>query len=79
MKGFDHPNVVCLLGVCVDAGPSPYVVMPFMANGSLLAFLKKERGTLLISADDEEEMVTITESIIIYAQVSNNYSYYVSH
>ncbi len=64
MKGFDHPNVLCLLGVCVDAGPSPYVVMPYMANGSLLAFLKKERETLLLPANAEEEMVMSSRDIV---------------
>ncbi len=57
MKDFDHPNVLRLLGVCVDAGPSPYMVIPYMANGSLLAFLKKERESLLLLVDAEEEIV----------------------
>ena len=58
MKEFDHPNVLTLFGVCVDAGPSPYIVMPFMAKGSLLTYLRKERHCLILSEDDEEEDVS---------------------
>ena len=58
MSKFRHPNVLTLRGVCLDGGPSPFIVMPFMSNGSLLAYLKKNRGTLVITQDikDEEEV-----------------------
>ena len=36
MKHFDHPNVISLIGVCIDAGPAPYIIMPFIGNGSLI-------------------------------------------
>ena len=26
----DHPNVTSLVGICLDAGPSPYIILPFM-------------------------------------------------
>ena len=58
MKSFDHPNVLKLIGVCVDAGPAPYIVMPFMANGSLLSYLKKERSRLVLTEDEEEDLVS---------------------
>lgn len=32
MKELDHPNVMGLIGVCLDAGPSPYVVLPYMSG-----------------------------------------------
>ena len=48
MHKFDHPNVLKLLGVCLDGGPAPYIVMPFMANGSLNAYLKKERKNIIV-------------------------------
>ena len=35
-------------GVCLDGGPSPYIVMPFMANGSLQSHLKEYKRTLVI-------------------------------
>ena len=44
MYKFDHPNVLNMRGVCLDGGPAP-----FMANGSLLAYLKKNHGMLTVS------------------------------
>ena len=52
MSSFDHVNVLTLKGVCLDGGPAPYIIMPFMANGSLLAYLKKNRKSLVISSED---------------------------
>ena len=46
MKEFHHKHVMTLLGVCLDAGPAPYIIMPYMVNGSLLSYLKRERGNL---------------------------------
>ena len=43
MKSFDHLHVLSLIGVSIDAGKAPFIVMPFMSNGSLLAYLRKER------------------------------------
>ena len=57
MKQFDHPNVLNVIGVCVDAGPAPYVIMPFMANGSLQSYLRKERSHLIVHEDADEETV----------------------
>ena len=51
MYTFDHPNVLKLTGVCLDGGPAPYIIMPFMANGSLLSYLKKERDHLVIEPE----------------------------
>ena len=30
MQDLDHPNVMGLIGICLDAGPSPLVVLPYM-------------------------------------------------
>ena len=44
MKNFSHPNIVGLLGVCLDSEDGlPYIIMPFMPNGSLKEFLKRNR------------------------------------
>lgn len=32
MKALNHPNVMRLVGICFDAGTSPYIVLPFMAG-----------------------------------------------
>ena len=58
MKSFAHPNILNLIGVCVDAGPAPYIVMPYMANGSLLHYLRKERPHLTIAEGAEPELVS---------------------
>ena len=47
MSAFDHPNVLTIIGVCLDGGPAPYLIMPFMFNGSLLSYLKKKRDSLV--------------------------------
>ena len=54
----DSPNVMSLIGVCLDAGPGVSIVMPFMANGSLLDYLKKERDKLYLSETCEIDDVS---------------------
>ena len=59
MSRFDHPNVMKLVGVCVapaeqggnSVGPS--IVMPFMAKGSLLEYLRKEADILFATSEEE--------------------------
>ncbi|CAG6017493.1 unnamed protein product [Menidia menidia] len=47
MKDFDHPNVIKLLGVCLETGsghfPKPMVILPFMKYGDLHSFLLRTR------------------------------------
>ena len=48
MKDFHHPHVLELLGMCFDTPDrSPYIVLPFMANGSLKKYLKEKRVHVL--------------------------------
>ena len=54
MYTFDHPNVLKLSGVCMDGGSAPFIIMPFMANGSLKDYLVKERENLLLDANSSE-------------------------
>ena len=54
MCEFDHPNVLTLSGVCLDGGPAPFIIMPFMTNGSLLAYLRKNRATLIIESSNRQ-------------------------
>ena len=56
MCKFEHQNVLTLNGVCLDGGPAPFIIMPFMANGSLLAYLKKNRNSLVTSFEKVEEV-----------------------
>ena len=57
MSSFDHPNVLPLIGICLDHDQAPYVVMPFMARGSLLSYLKKERPNLTIAETSDDDIV----------------------
>jgi len=44
MKDFSHAHILCLLGVCFDTPDfSPYIIMPFMANGNMKDYLKGKR------------------------------------
>ncbi|XP_013907824.1 PREDICTED: tyrosine-protein kinase Mer isoform X2 [Thamnophis sirtalis] len=47
MKDFDHPNVIKLLGVCIEPSsqqiPKPMVILPFMKYGDLHSFLLRLR------------------------------------
>ena len=60
MHTLSHPNVMSLTGVCLDAGGGPAVVMPFMGNGSVLHYLKKERGKL-VPPDDADYSVVCSD------------------
>ena len=59
MREFSHPHVLSLIGVCLDTGPGVSLVMPFMINGSLLDYLKKERRNLKMNANEPANMVNI--------------------
>ena len=59
MQSFNHPNVMSLIGVCENLSGGPAVVMPFMANGSVLDYLKKNRNSLMLDATAEETMVCL--------------------
>ncbi|XP_029376770.1 tyrosine-protein kinase Mer [Echeneis naucrates] len=47
MKDFNHPNVIRLLGVCLEVSsghfPKPMVILPFMKYGDLHSFLLRSR------------------------------------
>ena len=58
MFRFKHVHVMGLIGVCLDAGSSPYIIMPYMDNGSLLEYLKRNRDKLIIVDESNEEEVT---------------------
>ena len=65
MHGLEHPHVISIIGVCVDAGPSPYIVMPFMANGSLLTYIRKEKNKLVQSIDSTDDDLASVFSVIV--------------
>ena len=69
MKDLNHLHVMTLKGVCLDGGPVPFIVLPYMANGSLLSYLKKERSNLTVptaEGDSSEEEKQVQVSTIIW-------------
>ena len=56
MLSFDHPNVMSLIGVCLD-GQMPLLIMPFMSNGSIMDYIKHHKEELLHSSEAEEDKV----------------------
>jgi len=59
MQNFQHPHVLNIIGVCVDAGPAPYIIMPFIANGSLLTYIRKEKPNLVVLNDADDELASL--------------------
>ena len=55
MQNFKHPHVLNIIGVCVDAGPAPYIIMPFIANGNLLAYIRKNKTDLVVVPNDADD------------------------
>ena len=62
MARFDHPNIMKLLGVTITKNKS-FIIMPFMAQGSLLSYLRKHRADLTIHNAELTEMV-ITNNVV---------------
>ena len=54
MKEFNHPQVLPLIGVCLDTGPCVSMVIPYMTNGSLLDYLKTERMKLILVTEETD-------------------------
>ena len=58
MARFDHPNVMKLLGVsAIRRSKTLFVIMPFMAQGNLLSYLRKNRVGLTVESEEIVEMV----------------------
>ena len=45
-RKFDHPNIVKILGICVDNDPV-FIIMELMPAGDLLQFLREARPELV--------------------------------
>ncbi|XP_065183991.1 tyrosine-protein kinase RYK-like [Sycon ciliatum] len=46
MKDFHHVNVLGLIGVCSNANGSPQIVVPYMAGGDLMTYLRAHDSVL---------------------------------
>jgi len=50
MSNFDHPNVLPVLGVCLNNNPF-YLILELMEAGDLLAFLRGARQENVSNSD----------------------------
>ena len=64
MLSFDHPNVMSVVGVSVDR-EVPLLIMPFMANGSVLDYVKHHKEELLYTSGATEAQV---DQLVMYKQ-----------
>ena len=81
MTSFDHPNVMSLLGVCVDLGAAPYLILPYMAQGALVNYLLKHKDKFIIADEDDECLIhnTRKELLAMCLQVVQGMEYLASH
>jgi len=57
MKNLDHSNILTLIGVCMDEASTPWIVMPYMANGSLLVHLRKTHNNYVLVDSHDQVLV----------------------
>ena len=53
---FKHQNVMSLIGLCFD-GDSPLIIMPFMSDGIVLDYVRKNRKHLYLTEESSQEKV----------------------
>ena len=65
MKNFDHPHVLRLLGVSMNEGDFPMVILPYMANGDLRSYVKdKSRVSSCLLSSGQCYIVMHSEHIV---------------
>ena len=67
MSKFDHPNVMKLLGVTISQSKTLLIVMPFMAQGSLLSYLRKYRADLTVENEEIMDLVRTLKTLTMHA------------
>ena len=77
MKYFDHLNVLSLIGIYLDLGDTPCIVMPFMDEGSLLSYLRRERINLTVSEIADKDIILDTRKkfLSMCLQIANGMLY----
>ena len=83
MKEFNHPNVMSLIGVSTGtslSGGTPLIIMPYMARGSLLSYLRKEREQLILGANTDLTQVGAVQKLMMQMclQISKGMAYLAS-
>ena len=57
MVNFNHPNVMTLTGVILVEGGAPLLVMPYMAKGTLLTHVQKNKAQFLFEDKEQTDKV----------------------
>ena len=71
MLRFHHQNVLSLVGVSFDTEDQlPIILLPFMDNGDLRAFLKSKRR-LRQSSDEFPKVQLFLRSLAVLAQINH--------
>ena len=74
MVNLNHPNVMKLIGICIDKQDTPYIVMPYMSLGSLLSYLRKNREELMVNSNEgNSERVKIYERCSVFCVIHIRY------
>ena len=60
MSRFKHIHVMELIGVCLDGRFAPLIIMPYMANGSLLKYMQRERDHFVLIGEHNIDEVIVT-------------------
>ena len=58
MVHFNHPNVMTLTGFILDDRGVPLLVMPFMAKGTLLTYVRDNKTQFLCENEEEPDKVS---------------------
>ena len=77
MKHFDHPNVMTMIGVCVSIGGGPAIVMPYMENGSLLSYLRRDKDNIIMN--DDQDLDTVSYTWLLLLSLSSTASSFMYH
>ena len=79
MKKLDHPNVLSILGICLESSHEsglPFMIMPFMINGDLKSYLKQKRKkTECVDQLPEVPTYICSNTCILYNWIFENRSY----
>ena len=63
MLAFSHSNVMSLIGLCIE-GEMPLLIMPFMSNGSVLEYVRKNRVDFYFTESCEDVRILCSFNIL---------------
>ena len=76
MVNFNHPNVMTLTGVILIEGAAPLLVMPYMAKGTLLTHVQKNKAQFMFEDKEQSDKVLYCVLLTTECTYNNVYTYY---